>query len=59
MLYFLFGIPAAIAAVSFVNVNDLSTPGRGQHRACAITIFLHLLGSLCFTTGFLLRAIIS
>jgi 1,4-dihydroxy-2-naphthoate octaprenyltransferase len=58
MLYFLFGIPAAVAAVSFVNVNDLSIPGRGQHRACAITIFLHLLGSICFTAGFLLRAVI-
>ena len=58
MLYFLFGIPAVIAAVSFVNVNDLSIPGRGQHRACAITIFLHLLGSLCFTAGFLLRIVI-
>ncbi len=58
MLYFLFGIPTAIAAVSFVSVNDLSIPGRGQRRACAITIFLHLLGSLCFTAGFLLRAAI-
>jgi 1,4-dihydroxy-2-naphthoate octaprenyltransferase len=58
MLYFLFGIPAVIAAVSFVNIDDLSIPGRGQHRACAITIFLHLLGSLCFTAGFLLSAVI-
>jgi 1,4-dihydroxy-2-naphthoate octaprenyltransferase len=57
MLYLLFGTPAAIAAVSFVNVNNLSIPGRSQHRACAITIFLHLLGSLCFTAGFLLKAV--
>ena len=58
MLYFLFGIPTVIAAVSFANVNDLSIPGRGQHRASAITIFLHLLNSLCFTAGFLLRTVI-
>jgi 1,4-dihydroxy-2-naphthoate octaprenyltransferase len=58
MLYLLFGIPAAIAAVVFVNVDDLLIPGRGQRRACAITIFLHLIGSISFTAGFLLRAVI-
>jgi 1,4-dihydroxy-2-naphthoate octaprenyltransferase len=56
MLYLVLGLPVAIAAVRFANFNDLSIPGRGQHRACAITIALHLLGSLCFTAGFLLRS---
>lgn len=56
ILYFISVIPVAIAAVRFANFIDLSTPGRGQHRACAVTIVLHLLGSLCFTAGFLLRA---
>jgi 1,4-dihydroxy-2-naphthoate octaprenyltransferase len=58
LLYLLFGIPASVAAFNFVNAGNLSTAGPTQHRACAITIFLHLLGSLCFIAGFLLRAVI-
>jgi 1,4-dihydroxy-2-naphthoate octaprenyltransferase len=54
LLYFLFGLPVAVAAISFANVHDLSTPGRTQHRACAITIFLHLVGCLTLSVGFLI-----
>ncbi len=53
MLYFLFGLPVAVAAISFANVHDLSTPGRTQHRASAVTIFLHLLAGLTLSAGFL------
>jgi 1,4-dihydroxy-2-naphthoate octaprenyltransferase len=53
MLYFLFGLPAAVAAISFVNTYDVSTPGPTQHRASAITIFLHLLAALTLSAGFL------
>ena len=53
MLYLLFGLPAAIAAISFVNVHDVSTPGRTQHRACAITIILHLIAALTICAGVL------
>ncbi len=56
LLYFLFGLPVAIAAISFANAHDLSTPGRTQHRASAITIFLHLVGCLTLSTGCLLFA---
>ncbi len=52
--YFLFGLPVAVAAFTFANKQDLSTPGRTQHRASAITIFLHLIGCLALTAGFLI-----
>jgi 1,4-dihydroxy-2-naphthoate octaprenyltransferase len=58
MLYLFFGLPVAVTAFGFVNVRDLSTPGRTQHRACAITIFLHLLGCLTLSAGFLLSMFI-
>ena len=54
LLYFLFGLPASVAAISFVNVHDVSTPGPTQHRACAITIILHLIGSLALAIGFII-----
>jgi 1,4-dihydroxy-2-naphthoate octaprenyltransferase len=53
MLYLLFGIPVAVAAISFVNVRDVSIPGTTQRRACAITIILHLAGTITLTAGFL------
>jgi 1,4-dihydroxy-2-naphthoate polyprenyltransferase len=53
MLYFLFGLPTAIAAIAFANIRDLSTPGPTQHRASATTIFLHLLAALTLSAGFL------
>jgi len=53
LLYFLFCMPAAVAAIAFANPRDLSTPGRTQHRASAITIFLHLLAGLTLSAGFL------
>jgi 1,4-dihydroxy-2-naphthoate octaprenyltransferase len=59
MLYLLFGLPAAIAAVGFASTKNLSVPGPTQHRVSAITVFLHLLGSVCLTAGFLLGAFIN
>jgi len=53
LLYFLFGLPAAVAAINFANVPDLSTPGPTQHRACAITIILHLIGTIALAAGFI------
>jgi 1,4-dihydroxy-2-naphthoate octaprenyltransferase len=63
MLYLLFGIPVAVAAINFINVRDVSTPGLPgvasaksgptQRRACAITIILHLAGTITLTAGFL------
>ena len=54
MLYLLFGLPAAAAAINFANVRDLSTPGPTQHRASAITIFFHLIGCLALAAGFIM-----
>jgi 1,4-dihydroxy-2-naphthoate polyprenyltransferase len=54
LLYFLFGLPASIAAINFVNIHDVSTPGPTQHRACAITVILHLIGSLALAIGFII-----
>ena len=59
MLYLLFGLPAAIAAINFVNVPDLSTHGPTQHRASAITIILHLIGCLALTIGFIIGKFIT
>jgi 1,4-dihydroxy-2-naphthoate octaprenyltransferase len=56
ILYFLFCLPLGAAAISFANPNALSTPGPTQHRASAITIILHLAGSLCLSAGFLIFA---
>lgn len=53
-LYFLFGLPVSVAAISFVSVHDVSTPGPTQHRACAITIILHLIGCLALAAGFIM-----
>jgi len=53
-LYFLFGLPASVAAISFVNVHDVSTSGPTQHRACVITIILHLIGSIALAAGFII-----
>jgi 1,4-dihydroxy-2-naphthoate polyprenyltransferase len=57
-LYFLFGLPASIAAITFVNVHDVSTPGPTQHRACAITIILHLIGTLALAVGLIVGSFI-
>lgn len=52
LLYFLFGLPASVAAINFANIQALSTPGPTQHRASAITIFLHLVGCIALGAGF-------
>ena len=57
MLYLLFGIPVAVAAIIFINVRDVSTPGSTQRRACAITIILHLVATITPAAGFLVWAL--
>ena len=57
-LYFLFGLPTSIAAISFVNIHNVSTPGPTQHRACFITIVFHLVGSLALIAGYIILAFI-
>jgi 1,4-dihydroxy-2-naphthoate octaprenyltransferase len=59
LLYFLFGLPASVAAINFVNIHDVSTPGPTQHRACAITIIFHLIGSLALAIGFIISNLMS
>ncbi len=54
LMYFLFGLPVSVAAINFVNVHDVSTTGPTQHRACAITIILHLIGCLTLVIGFII-----
>lgn len=58
LLYFLFGLPIAVAAISFVNLHDVSTAGRTQHRASTITIILHLVAALTLSAGFLVGAFV-
>jgi 1,4-dihydroxy-2-naphthoate polyprenyltransferase len=58
VLYFLFGLPVAVAAINFINDKALSTPGPTQHRACAVTIILHLIGTLALTAGFIIAKFI-
>jgi 1,4-dihydroxy-2-naphthoate octaprenyltransferase len=57
-LYFLFGLPAAVAAITFVNIHDVSTPGPTQRRACAITIIFHLIGCLALAAGFIIGSFV-
>ena len=56
LLYLLFGIPVAVAAINFANATGLSTPGPTQHRACAITIIFHLIGSLALAAGLIISS---
>lgn len=56
LLYFLFGLPVSIVAIRFVNARDVSTPGTLQHRACAITVTLHLIGGLTLAIGFIISS---
>ncbi|MGA2070509.1 MAG: prenyltransferase [Sedimentisphaerales bacterium] len=58
LLYLLFGLPTSVAAMSFVNIHDVSTPGPTQHRACAITIILHLIGSLALVFGGIIQVLL-
>jgi 1,4-dihydroxy-2-naphthoate octaprenyltransferase len=58
LLYFLFGLPAAVAAINFVNKHNVSTPGPTQRRACAITIIFHLIGCLALAAGFIISRLV-
>jgi len=50
-LFYLFALPLAVIAISFVNKQDLTKPG--QYRPSQITILLHTIGSLAIVAGFL------
>jgi len=50
-LFYLFTLPVAVIALRFTTKEDLTTPGR--YRASQVTVFLHSLGSLALTAGFL------
>jgi 1,4-dihydroxy-2-naphthoate octaprenyltransferase len=54
-LFYLFTLPIAIIAIKAANKNDLSAPG--QYRANKLTVFLHTLGSLSLTVGFIVTAL--
>ncbi len=58
LLYFLLGLPVAVAAINFINIHDVSAPGPTQHRACAITVIFHLIGCLSLAAGFIIAGII-
>jgi 1,4-dihydroxy-2-naphthoate octaprenyltransferase len=45
-------LPAAIVAIKVANKNDLLTPGR--YRANELTVFLHTIGCLTLTIGFII-----
>ncbi len=54
---YLLTLPVAIVAVKFANSSDLAKPSKTQHRASAVTILLHLLGSVAMAAGFVISAL--
>jgi len=54
-LCYLFTLPLIAVALKFANATELTTPGK--HRANAVTIGLHALGSLALTGGLVYSAI--
>jgi 1,4-dihydroxy-2-naphthoate octaprenyltransferase len=51
-LLYLLTLPIAIVAIKVANKNDLVKPGR--YSASQLTVFLHILGSLVLTIGFII-----
>jgi 1,4-dihydroxy-2-naphthoate octaprenyltransferase len=51
-LFYLLTLPIAIVAIKAANKEDLLKPGR--YRASQLTVFLHILGSLALTVGFII-----
>jgi len=51
-LFYLLTLPIAIVAIKAANKKDLFKPG--QYRASQLTVFLHILGSLALTVGFII-----
>jgi len=51
-LFYLLTLPIAIVAIKTANKKDLFKPG--QYRASQLTVFLHILGSLALTVGFII-----
>ncbi len=56
-LAYLLTLPIAFIAIRFANPADLAVAGKTQHRASAVTIGLHLLGSLALMTGMFISAL--
>jgi 1,4-dihydroxy-2-naphthoate octaprenyltransferase len=54
-LCYLLTLPLVIVALKFATVKEMTTPGK--HRANAVTIGLHTLGSLALTGGLVYIAI--
>ena len=54
-LLYLFTLPIGIAAIKFVNKNDLVKPA--QLKPSQITILLHILGSVAITIGFVITGL--
>jgi 1,4-dihydroxy-2-naphthoate octaprenyltransferase len=51
-LFYLLTLPIAVVAIKAANKEDLLKPG--QYRASQLTVFLHILGSLALTVGFII-----
>jgi 1,4-dihydroxy-2-naphthoate octaprenyltransferase len=51
-LFYLLTLPIAVVAIKAANKEDLLKPG--QYRASQLTVFLHILGSLAITVGFII-----
>ena len=51
-LFYLLTLPIAIVAIKTANKEDLLKPS--QYRASQLTVFLHILGSLALTVGFII-----
>jgi len=54
-LLYLFTLPIGIAAIKFVNKEDMVKPG--QLKPSQITILLHTVGSLAITVGFIITGL--
>jgi len=58
VLYFILSLPVSIAAIKFINIHDVSTPGPTQRRACGITVIFHSIGTIALTAGFIISALL-
>ncbi len=53
-ILYLLTLPVAIMAMKFVNKKDLSEPNPAQIRASAITVIMHISGTIALAGGFLI-----
>jgi 1,4-dihydroxy-2-naphthoate octaprenyltransferase len=56
-LFYLLTLPIAVVAIKAANKEDLLKPG--QYRASQLTVFLHILGSLALTIGFIIFGLLA